>query len=115
MALDIDTRKSGNVTILDVSGKLALGKHGGELREKIRDLLTEGEKRILLNLKNVDYVDSAGLAELVSGFTAAKARGGALKLLNVQKRVSDVIRITRLNTVLESFTNETEALRSFEG
>ena len=115
MGLKVDTRKVGNVVIVDLCGDIALGKHAGELRETIRELLLKGHKRILLNMGEVDYVDSSGLAELVSSMTSAGSRGGALKLLNVQKKVSEAMRVTRIATVFQIFNDESDALRTFEG
>ncbi len=114
MGLEVNTRKDANVVIVDLSGRITLGKDSGQLRETIRELLIKGHKKILLNLEDVDYVDSAGLAELVSGLTATASRGGVLKLLKAQKRVLEVMRLTRLSSVFETFNNEAEALQSFE-
>lgn len=114
MSLEVNTRKAAHVTIVDLSGRITLGKDSGQLRETVRELLIKGHKKILLNLDEVNYIDSAGLAELVSSLTATASRGGVLKLLKVQKRVSELMRLTRLSSVFETFNNETEALRSFE-
>ncbi len=114
MSLEVRTRKAGNVTVIDVAGKLVLGKRSGELRETIRDLLLEGQKRIVLNLAELDYVDSSGIAELVSSLTATKNRGGAMKLVKVGKKVSAVMGITKLTPIFDIYNDEGEALRSFE-
>lgn len=112
--MKVNTRKVANVAIVDLSGDIALGKHSGELRDTVRDLLLKGHKKILLNMEEVGYVDSSGLAELVSSMTSAGSRGGALKLLKVQKKVAEAMRITRIATVFEMFSDETTALLSFE-
>lgn len=114
MSLEVNTRKVANIAILDLSGRMILGKHSGQVRDAVRELLLKGHKKILLNMEEVSYMDSAGLAELVSSLTSATGRGGSLKLLNVQKRVSELLRITRVASVFEVFSNETDALRSFE-
>jgi len=114
VSLKVSTRKVANVTIVDLSGKIVLGKHSGEVRDAVRELLLKGHKRILLNLEDVDYVDSSGLAELVSSLTSTAARGGALKLLRVQKKVAEAMRVTKISSVFEVFDHEGDALRSFE-
>jgi anti-sigma B factor antagonist len=114
MSLEVRTRKAGNVTVVDVSGKLVLGKRSGELREAIRDLLLDGQKRIVLNLEELEYVDSSGIAELVSSLTATTNRGGAMKLVKVGKKVTDVLRVTKLTPIFDVYNDEGEALRSFE-
>lgn len=115
MGLKVSTRKVANVVIIDIKGDIALGKHSGELRDTVRELLLDGHKRILLNMEEVDYVDSSGLAELVSSMTSAGSRGGALKLLRIQKKVRDALRLTRIDSVFQIFNDESDALRSFEG
>lgn len=114
MGLKVSTRRVANVVIIDLSGEIALGKHAGELREAVRELLLKGHKKILLNVQEVKYVDSSGLAELVSGMTSAAARGGALKVVRASKQLAELLVITRIAGVLQTFDDESEALRSFE-
>ena len=106
-------RKAGGVTIVDLTGRVTLGEGSGVLRDTVNRLVESGETMIILNLAGVNYFDSAGLGELVGSFATVTNRGGALKLLNVQKRVHEVLQITRLNTVFEAFTDEAEAVASF--
>ncbi len=106
-------RESGNVTVIDVSGRITLGEGSAMLREMIRDLLNKGHKRIVLNLGDVNYIDSSGIGELVSGYTTVKNHGGELKLLNLTKRVHDLLQITKLFTVFDVYTDEQAAVRSF--
>jgi anti-sigma B factor antagonist len=115
VGLKVSTRKVANVVIIDIKGDIALGKHSGELRDTVRELLLDGHKRILLNMEEVNYVDSSGLAELVSSMTSAGSRGGALKLLRIQKKVKESMRHTRIDSVFQIFNDESDALRSFEG
>lgn len=114
MSLKIELRQLGDVAILDLEGRIVLGKAAGRLRDAIRDLLADGQTKIVLNLKDVDYIDSSGLAELVSSLTSTSGRGGNLRLLNLQKKVADVLRIARLAEVFEAYKDEGEALRSFQ-
>lgn len=114
MSLKLSVRQSGNVAVLDLSGRVTLGEAAGELRETLKDLLAKGQKNILLNLNDVSYIDSSGLGELVGGFATVNNRGGVLKLLNLQPRVHELMHITKLYSVFEIFTVETEAVRSFE-
>ena len=113
MSLKITQRTSGNVSILDLSGKITIGEGSVQLREAIRTLLDGNSKYILLNLGDVSYVDSSGIGELVSGFTTVTNAGGMLKLLNLGKRVQDLLQITKLYTVFETFDDEAAAIRSF--
>jgi anti-sigma B factor antagonist len=96
MKMTASTRLVGDVTIVDLSGRIALGDGSAGLRDLIRNLVSEGNKKILLNLRNVDYIDSSGLGELVSAFTSMRSKGGELKLLNLTKRVHDLLQITKL-------------------
>jgi len=106
-------RQVGDVTVVDVSGRITLGEGSSELRDALRDLVAKGNKKILLNLGDVSYIDSSGIGELVSGFTSVSNQGGNLKLLNLTKRVKDLLQITKLYTVFEVHDNEAEAVRSF--
>ena len=111
--LNISERQVGDITVLDMDGKITIGEGSVALRTAIRHLLEEGKKKILLNLANVSYIDSSGIGELVSGFTTVTNQGGAVKLLNLTKRVQDLLQITKLYTVFEVFEDEAAAVRSF--
>jgi anti-sigma B factor antagonist len=111
--MDIKERVVGGVSILDLSGKIVLGEGDGQVKERIKDLLSDGQRRILLNLAEVNYIDSAGLGTLIGSYTTAKRDGGSLKLVNLTKRIRDLLAITKLITVFETFDNEAEALASF--
>jgi anti-sigma B factor antagonist len=106
-------RESGGATIVDISGRITLGEGSATLREMVRDLLTKGQKKIVLNLADVNYIDSSGIGELVSGFTTVKNQGGELKLLHLTKKVHDLLQITRLYTVFDVHSDEQAAVRSF--
>lgn len=112
--LNISERQAGDITILDMDGKVTIGEGSVALRNTIRRLLGEGKKKILLNLGNVGYIDSSGIGELVSSFTAVNKEDGSLKLLNLTQKIQDLLAITKLLTVFDVFENEGEALSSFE-
>jgi anti-sigma B factor antagonist len=107
------SREVGVVTIVDLSGRIALGEGSALLRKTIRGLLDDGQNRIVLNLGDVNYIDSSGIGELVSGFTAVRNRDGELKLLNLTKKVNDLLQLTKLFTVFDVYTDEGTAVRSF--
>ena len=112
--MEISERKSGDVVIVDVSGRITLADGGDTvLKDKVRSLVQQGHKKLLLNLGDVSYVDSAGLGELVQSYATVNKNGGTLKLLNVTKRIKDLLSITKLLTVFDTFDNEAEAVRSF--
>lgn len=111
--MQISERQSGSVTVLDLSGKVTLGEDSTLLKDKLQSLLHQGRKNLVLNLAEVSYVDSAGLGALVSAYTTVTREGGSLKLVNVTKRLQDLLSITKLLTVFETFDSEDEALRSF--
>ena len=112
--MQISERTIDGVVIVDVSGKVTLGDGGDVmLRDKMRSLIQQGQKKVLLNLGDVSYVDSAGLGEIVQSYATVKKNGGMLKLLNVTKRIKDLLSITKLLTVFECHDNEAEALKSF--
>jgi anti-sigma B factor antagonist len=111
--MTIDERKSGDVTILDVSGKILLGEGDVQLKRKIDELIERNETKLLLNLANVPYMDSGGLGEIVRSYTTVKRAGGELKLLNATKRISDLLTITKLITVFEIHDDEAAAVKSF--
>jgi len=107
------TRKVDNVTIVDLSGRITLGEGSVVLRDTIRDLIGKGDKKILLNLGEVTYIDSSGIGELVSAFTTVRNQGGELKLLNLTKKVHDLLQITKLYTVFDVKDDEATAIQSF--
>jgi len=113
MKMTSNTRLVGGVTIVDLSGRIVLGDGSVALRDLVRNLISEGNKKILLNLRNVDYIDSSGLGELVSAFTSMRSVGGALKLLNLTKRVQALLQITKLSTVFDITDDEATSLKSF--
>jgi anti-sigma B factor antagonist len=111
--MEIEQRVADGVTILDLKGKLVLGEGDELLRDKINSLLHQGQKHIILNLEGVPYIDSAGLGEIVRTYTSVSRQGGKLKLLNLTKRIQDLLSITKLLTVFETFDSEAEAVKSF--
>ena len=113
MSLKINIRETADAAILDMSGRLSLGDAVADLRDSIREALASDQKNILLNLAEVSYIDSSGLGQLIGSYATVTNRGGQMKLLNLQKRVNDLMQITKLLTVFETYTNEEEALRSF--
>ena len=114
MALSISTRQLDGVTILDLSGRITLGEGSVQLREAIRDLIGKGQKKILLNLGDVNYIDSSGLGELVSAYTTSKNQGASLKLLSLTKKVKDVLQLTKLYTVFDIYDDEASAIASYK-
>ena len=113
MSVKITTRQVGDVSVTDASGRITLGEGASSFRETLRELVSKGNKKLLLNLADVSYIDSSGIGELVSGFTTVTNQHGQLKLLNLTKRVRDLLQITKLYTVFEVFDDETTAVRSF--
>jgi len=114
MSMVLNARRLDDVVILDLSGRITMGEGTLVLRERIQKLLQAGDLKFLLNLSDVDYIDSSGLGELVSSFTAVRNSGGLLKLLNLTKRVQDLLQITKLLTVFEVFNSEAEALKTMK-
>lgn len=112
--INISERQAGDVTILDLDGKVTIGEGSVALRNAIRRLLGEGKVKILMNLAGVGYIDSSGIGELVSSFTAVNKEGGTLKLLNLTQKIQDLLAITKLLTVFDVFDSEAEALSSFQ-
>jgi anti-sigma B factor antagonist len=110
----IEERVIGDVTILDLKGKMTLGEGDELLKDKINSLIHQGQKKLLLNLEGVPYIDSAGLGEIVRTYTTVSRQGGNLKLVNLTKRITDLLSITKLLTVFETFDSESEALKSFQ-
>ena len=113
MSMTFKVREVGGVTIVDLSGKITMGDGSPTLREEVQKLLAEGKKKIVLNLAEVNYIDSSGLGELVSSYTSVKNSGGELKLLNLTSRVRDLLVITKLVTVFDVKDNEAAAVSSF--
>ena len=108
----IEERVIGDVTILDLKGKMTLGEGDELLKDKINSLIHQGQKKLLLNLEGVPYIDSAGLGEIVRTYTTVSRQGGNLKLVNLTKRITDLLSITKLLTVFETFETEPDALKS---
>ena len=113
MNMTTSTRHAGNVTIVDISGRIELGHESAALRELVRELLSKGHKQILLNLGDVHYIDSAGLGSLISSFTSVRKQGGELKLLDLTNKVHDVLQLTKLYTVFDVMNDEAVAVKSF--
>ncbi len=107
------TRQVDGVTVVDLSGRITLGEGSVVLRDQVRDLLAKGQKKILLNMAEVTYIDSSGIGELVSAFTTVRNQGGELKLLNLTKKVHDLLQITKLYTVFDVKDDEAAAIASF--
>ena len=112
--LNINERQAGDVTVLDMSGKITIGEGSVALRNAIRRLIEEGKKKILLNLSQVSYVDSSGIGEFVASFTAIGREGGQLKLLNLTQKIQDLLAITKLLTVFDTYDDESSTLNSFK-
>ena len=113
MSVKLSVRKVGDVTVIDAVGRITLGEGASSFRDTIRDLVSKGDKKIVLNLGDVSYIDSSGIGELVSAFTTVTNQGGQLKLLNLTKRIQDLLQITKLYTVFEVYDDETKAVQSF--
>lgn len=113
--MEIKERVVDSVSILDLTGKIVLGEGDGQVRDRIKDLLADGQRKILLNLAEISYIDSAGLGALISSYTTTKREGGQLKLVNLTKRVQDLLAITKLITVFDTYEDEQVALDSFAG
>jgi anti-sigma B factor antagonist len=114
MPLKINSREVSHVTILDIQGRIILGPEIDALRTAVHDLVAQGKKKIILNLADVDYLDSSGVGELVACFTTVRNAGGELKLLNLTQKVSDVLHVTKLYTVFDIKDDEFTAIKSFD-
>jgi anti-sigma B factor antagonist len=114
VALSIASREVDGVTVLDLNGRITLGEGSVQLRDAIRDLIGKGQKSILLNLSDVNYIDSSGLGELVSAYTTARNQGAALKLLGLTKKVNDLLQLTKLYTVFDIYDDEASAIASYK-
>jgi anti-sigma B factor antagonist len=113
MSLKASTRQVDGVSVMDLSGRITLGEGSVILRDKIREMLGQGQKKILLNLGDVTYIDSSGIGELVSAYTAVRKEGGELKLLNLTKKVHDLLQITKLYTVFDVKDDEATAIAAY--
>jgi len=113
VSLKTANRQVDGITVVDLNGRIVLGEATTALREVLQNLVTQGQKKILLNLADVSYIDSSGLGALVSGYTTLTGQEGQLKLLNLTKKVQDLLQITKLLTVFEVYTDEATAVRSF--
>jgi anti-sigma B factor antagonist len=111
--MQIEQRAVGDVVVLDIKGRVTLGEGDELLKDKVNSLLNQNQKKIVLNLAEVPYIDSAGLGEIVRTYTTVSRQGGSLKLLNLTKRITDLLSITKLLTVFETFESENDAVRSF--
>jgi anti-sigma B factor antagonist len=111
--MQIEERAAGDVMVLDLKGKMTLGEGDELLKDKINSLAMQGHRKILLNLADVPYIDSAGLGEIVRTYTTISRQGGQMKLLSLTKRIEDLLSITKLLTVFETYDNEADAVRSF--
>jgi anti-sigma B factor antagonist len=111
--MQIEERSVGDVVVLDLKGKITLGEGDELLKDKVNSLVNQGKKKIVLNLAGVPYIDSAGLGEVVRTYTTVSRQGGSLKLLNLTKRITDLLSITKLLTVFETYDAENEAVGSF--
>jgi anti-sigma B factor antagonist len=113
MGLDIQTREKEGITILDLGGKLVVGEACTQLREKVNEQVAQGHKQIILNLKDVDYIDSTGLGSMVICYTSLQKTGGSLKLVNLNRRNLELMLLTKLSTIVQIFGEEQEAVNSF--
>ena len=111
--MQIEERSVGEVTILDLKGRMTMGEGDELLKDKINSLILQGRKKLVLNLGSVPYVDSAGLGEIVRTYTTVSRQGGSLKLVNLTKRITDLLAITKLLTIFDTYDTEADAVRSF--
>jgi anti-sigma B factor antagonist len=114
VSVKLASRQVGDVTVVDAAGRITLGEGASAFRDIIRELAQKGDKKLLLNLSGVSYIDSSGIGEMVSGFTTVTNNGGQLKLVGLSKRVKDLLQITKLYTVFEAYDDEAQAVRSFK-
>jgi anti-sigma B factor antagonist len=112
--MTITTREVSHVTIVDLTGRITLGDETGQLRDTVRELIAAGKKKIILNLAQVDYIDSSGVGELVSSYTTVRNSGGELKLLSLSKKVHDILNVTKLYTIFDIKEDEFTAVKSFD-
>jgi anti-sigma B factor antagonist len=114
MNMRTSTRQTADVTVVDMKGRIVLGEESASVRDLTRNLLNKAHRKLLFNLRDVDYIDSSGLGSLVSAFTSVRKQGGELKLLNLTNKVHNVLQITKLYTIFDVFNDETLAVKSFE-
>ena len=112
--MQMTERQIGSITILDLAGTITIDDDAGRLKDKINSLIHQGQKKLLLNLEGVPYIDSAGLGEIVRTYTTVSRQGGSLKLVNLTKRITDLLAITKLLTVFETFDSEKDAVASYQ-
>ena len=113
MSMKIATRQLDGITVLDLGGRITLGEGSVQLRDAVRDLLAKGHKKIVLNLGDISYMDSSGMGELVTAYTSVKNQGGELKLINLTKKIEDLMQITKLVTVFDIYDDEAKAIAAF--
>lgn len=113
MALRMTDREVSGVTVIDLEGRIVLGEESNSFRERVKSLLAAGKKKIVLNLANVSYIDSAGLGTLVATFHSARSQGATLKLANLGQKFKEVLQVTKLMTVFDTYDNEAAAIQSF--
>jgi anti-sigma B factor antagonist len=113
VSMKIATHKVNDITVLDLSGRITLGEGSVQLRDTVRDLVAKGQKKIVLNLGEVNYMDSSGVGELVTAYTTVKNQGGELKLVNLTKKIEDLMAITKLATVFDIHDDEAKAVAAF--
>ena len=114
MTLTISAHEANTISVLDLKGRITLGEGSMQIRDAIRDLVSKGQRSILLNLGDVNYIDSSGLGELVAAYTTARNVGAELKLLNLSRKVHDLLQLTKLYTVFEAYDDESVAISSFK-
>jgi anti-sigma B factor antagonist len=112
-SLTINNRQVNGVTVVDVQGKIALGESNTQLHQSLKQLVADGKKNVVLNMANVNGIDSSGLGSIVAGYSTLQSAGGSLKLLNLSDRIADIMTITKLYTVFDIYENETDAVNSF--
>src|ERR1700761_2468536 len=113
VSVKLNSRQVGDVTVIDAAGRITLGEGASAFRDTIRDFASKGNKKLLLNLGDVSYIDSSGIGEMVSGFTTVTNNGGQMKLVGLSKRIKDLLQITKLYTVFDVYDDEAQAVRSF--
>jgi len=113
VSMKIATRQLDGITVLDLGGRITLGEGSVQLRDAVRDLLAKGHKKIVLNLGDISYMDSSGMGELVTAYTSVKNQGGELKLINLTKKIEDLMQITKLVTVFDIYDDEAKAIAAF--
>jgi len=115
MSLEISKRQVADVVVLELMGRFTLGEASSQFRETIRELVEQGQKKVVADLAGVSYLDSSGIGELVAAYTRLRSEGGDLKLLHLNRRIQDLLQITKLYTVFEVYTDEVQAIQSFQG